>query len=109
MNSPNALRETCWIRPMPLHVGQTVTSVPGSTPVASQRAHGTATRYGTSRVTPVAAAASSISTSAAISAPRAPPRVRVESRSSPKNAEKMSAKLPKSNELGRKPPLLSPA
>ena len=42
MNSPKALRETCWIRPVPSHVGQVVTAVPGSIPWPQQREHVTA-------------------------------------------------------------------
>ena len=108
-NSPKTLRETCWTRPMPLHVVHVTGLVPGSAPLPLQRSQGTLTWKGTSRFTPLAASTSSISTSAAMSAPRARLVPPPPNRSSPKNAEKMSERLPKSNAPGVKPPPRRPA
>src|SRR6266540_2473542 len=91
-NSPNTLRETWRTRPPPPQVGHERIAVSGSAPFPPQRVHGTATPNGTSRLVPVATSARSISTLAAMSAPRPrppllppPPKM-----SSPKNAEKRS-------------------
>src|SRR5262245_22508730 len=109
-NSPKTLRDTCRTRPLPPQVGQVVTGVSGSAPLPPQRSHGTATPNGTSRFVPVATSARSISTRAAMSAPRARPmRPPIPNRSSPKKAEKRSERLPRSNVLGSKPPLRRPA
>ena len=91
--------------------GSVVISVPGSAPSPPQCVQVTAASNGTSRVTPCAASTRSISTVAARSAPRArPPPARPPNRtSSPKNAEKRSARLPKSTCPAWKPPLRSPA
>jgi hypothetical protein len=80
------------------------------TPSPPHRAHVAATVNRTGRVTPRAASASSISTSPTMSAPRARRgRVADPNSSSPKNAEKRSDSVLKSNWLGWKPPLRSPA
>ena len=94
-NSPKTLRDTCCSRPAPPHVGARRDLGSGLGAVAARSPHVTATWNGTSRVFPVAASTSSISTGArgrrrASRAPRPP------SRSSPKNAEKRSERLPKS-------------
>ena len=110
-NSPKTLRETCCTRPAPPQVGQVarLRARLGAVAVAAL-ARRPRPRTSTSRVAPVAASTSSISTSAATSAPRArPPAAPPPKRSSPKNAEKMSARLPRSKWVGVKPPLRSPA
>ena len=102
-NCPKTFCETRRTTPAPPHVGHVRVAVPGSAPVASQRSHGSATSSGTSRDAPVNASSSSISTTTwrspprcdALRAPPPPPR-----RSSPKNAAKTSARLPKSRQPG---------
>ena len=96
MNSPKTLRETCCSRPAPPHAEHCTGLVPGSAPLPSQASHGTATWNGTSFVTPRAASTSSIAISAPMSAPRRARRPPTPNRSSPKNAEKRSLRLPKS-------------
>src|SRR5438477_15946 len=108
-NSPKTLRDTWRTRPLPPQLGQERTGVSGSAPLPAQRSQDTATPNGTSRFVPVATSARSISTRAAMSAPRARPmRPPTPKRSSPKKAEKRSERLPRSNALGRKPPPRTP-
>jgi hypothetical protein len=71
MNSPKTVRDTCWTRPAPPQDGHVAASVPGSAPLPPHVPHPTVTGNGTSRLVPVAASTSSISTSATTSAPRA--------------------------------------
>ena len=71
-NSPKTLRDTCCSRPLPPQVGQVRDRRAGLGAVAAAaRRTATATSNGTSRFAPVAASTSSISTRAAMSAPRA--------------------------------------
>ena len=52
MNSPKAVRETCWMRPVPPQSSQVDAVVPGWTPSPPHSAHGIATCTGTARVIP---------------------------------------------------------
>ena len=94
-------------RPAAAGAGRRRRAGSGAVPGRSQQS--TTAGNGTLRVAPSAASTSSISTSARTSAPRAerrpgrPPRP--PKRSSPKNAEKRSLRLPKSKSVGRKPPV----
>ncbi len=108
---PKSELETVWTRPSPSHTEQVSGVVPAAAPLPPQVEQATTTGNGTFRATPSAASTRSISTSASTSAPRAarvrpaiPPK-----RSSPKNAEKMSARFPKSKSVGRNPPVRRPS
>ena len=73
-NSPKAVRDTCCSRPMPPHCGQLTGAVPGSSPLPWHVSQAAATWNATLRVTPCAASASSIDTSAPdVGAPPAAP------------------------------------
>ena len=109
-NSPNAVRETCCRWPRPPQVAQTTGSVPGSAPLPRQVAQGTVTGIETSRLTPVAASASSISIRAATSAPRALlAEQRRRRRRRRRSAANRSERLPRSKLEGVKPPPRRPA
>ena len=101
-NSPKTLRDTCWTLPVAGAVGARRRARARLGAVAPQRSHTAATWTGDRPRHAGAASSSSISTAAAdVAAPRRGRRGCAPKRSSPKNAEKMSARLPKSKSLGR--------
>ena len=110
-NWPKTLCETCWTRPAPPQTSQVTGTVPGAAPLPPHVSHVWATRVGTLTEIPVYASASVISALATTSPPRdGPPRRACWPKSdSPKNAPKMSERLPRSKSAGANPPPRSPS